>query len=62
MSGATCAVEPSAANGLRTVSQIMVDKIATVRREKIAHVVGHIDDLTMVRVNRAAILWLGLAD
>lgn len=55
-------VEPTPGNGLRVVSQIMVDKMVPERRDRIRRVVGHMDDLTMVRVKRAAILWLGLAD
>jgi mRNA interferase MazF len=54
-------VEPSANNGLRAISQIMVDKITTVRRDRIAETVGHLEDDAMLRVNRALVLWLGIA-
>lgn len=54
-------LEPSAANGLRQVSQIMVDKIVTMKREKIGAAFGRLDDETMLRVNRALAVWLGVA-
>jgi mRNA interferase MazF len=52
-------VEPSAQNGLRSVSQVMMDKITTVRRDRIGQRIGRLDDETMLRVNRALVLWLG---
>jgi len=54
-------VDPTNSNGLRSVSQIMVDKITAVRRDKVGKTVGRLDDGTMVRVNRAIALWFGLA-
>ena len=54
-------VDPTNSNGLRSVSQIMVDKVTAVRRDKIGKAVGRLDDRTMVRVNRAIALWFGLA-
>ncbi len=54
-------VEPSEANGLRKVSQIMVDKLTTTRREKIGDPFGRMDDETMLRVNRALAVWVGIA-
>lgn len=54
-------VEPSATNGLRAFSQIMVDKITTVRRDKIGQTVGHLPEDAMLRVSRALVLWLGVA-
>lgn len=53
-------VDPSPTNGLRSVSQIMVDKMTSVARGKMGKTVGRLDDLTMVRVERAVTLWLGL--
>lgn len=55
------AVEPSESNGLRKVSQIMVDKLVTTRREKAGEAFGRMDDETMLRVNRALAVWLGIA-
>ncbi len=54
-------VNPSEANGLSKTSQIMVDKPQSVAREKIGRVFGHLDDTTMVAVNRALAVFLGLA-
>ena len=54
-------VDPTPANGLRSVSQIMIDKVTAVRRDRVGKPVGRLDDGTMIRVNRALGLWLGLA-
>ncbi|MDX2059167.1 MAG: type II toxin-antitoxin system PemK/MazF family toxin [Gemmatimonadales bacterium] len=54
-------VEASPANGLQTLSQLMVDKLTAVRRDRIDRAVGRVDDDLMLRVNRALALWLGLA-
>lgn len=54
-------VEPSRSNGLRKISQIMVDKPMTFRRDKIGAPIGRLDDDLLVRVNRALILWLGIS-
>lgn len=54
-------VEPSQDNGLRKLSQVMVDKAMTVKRDKLGEPFGHLDDGTMVGVNRALALFLGFA-
>jgi mRNA interferase MazF len=54
-------LEPSATNGLRQPSQIMIDKAMSVRRERIGSVIGRADAETMVAVNRSLALFLGLA-
>lgn len=54
-------VEPTSENGLRAPSQIMLDKPMTVQADKIGPVFGHLDEATMVGVNRALALFLGLA-
>ena len=54
-------LEPSSSSGLRAISQIMIDKIATVRRERIGKRIGRVDDDALLRINRAIALWLGLA-
>lgn len=53
-------VEPGAINGLRARSQIMVDKVTTVRRERLRQVVGRLDGETVAAVDRALMLVLGL--
>jgi mRNA interferase MazF len=55
------ALEPSARNGLRALSQVMVDKLTTVRRERIGASIGELEPEALTRVNRALALWLGIA-
>ncbi|WP_310540257.1 type II toxin-antitoxin system PemK/MazF family toxin [Phenylobacterium sp.] len=54
-------VEPSTGNGLRAVSRLMVDKITTVPKSKLGEQMGHLEDADMVRLNRAMLVFLGLA-
>lgn len=54
-------VEPTSENSLRMTSQIMVDKIVTVRREQIGAPFGTLDHETLVRVDRSLALFLGIA-
>ncbi|MGV0981870.1 MAG: type II toxin-antitoxin system PemK/MazF family toxin [Polynucleobacter sp.] len=54
-------IEPSQTNGLSRPSQVQIDKIMSIRSEKIGSVIGELNDVMMVRVNRALALWLGLA-
>jgi len=55
------AVQPSETNGLRVSSRLMVDKITTVSRSKIGTHVGRLDDQDMLRLNRAVLVFLGIA-
>jgi mRNA interferase MazF len=52
---------PSPANGLREVSQIMVDKLLALPRDRIRERIGAVDDETRLAMNRALALMLGLA-
>lgn len=54
-------VEPTTENGLRPPSQIMVDKMAALRRERIGPRIGVVDEPSMVRLNRSLVLFLGIA-
>jgi mRNA interferase MazF len=54
-------VEPSGQTGLARRSQIMVDKPQTPSRNRLGPVIGRLDDVTMVTVNRALAVFLGLA-
>ncbi|TAN45488.1 MAG: type II toxin-antitoxin system PemK/MazF family toxin [Rhodospirillales bacterium] len=54
-------VEPTPGNGLRKPSQVQCDKAMTIRRDKIGETIGHLDDTTMVSVNRALSVFLGIA-
>ena len=55
-------VQPTIENGLRSPSQIMVDKIMALRRGRVGAAVGTLDQEIMLRVDRTLALWLGLAD
>jgi len=55
------AVEPSAENGLRRPSQVMIDKAMTVRRDRVGAAFGRLEADTMVAVNRSLALFLGFA-
>lgn len=54
-------LEPATETGLRSVSQIMIDKVTTVKRDKVGRRIGRVGDEAMLRVNRAIALWFGLA-
>ena len=53
-------VEPDRANGLRALSQVMVDKPATLPRAKVGDPFGRLDDERMKAVDRALLLVAGL--
>lgn len=55
------AIEPSHSNGLSSASRLMVDKITTVRRTRLGERLGALDDADLVRLNRAALVFLGIA-
>ena len=54
-------LDPSRQNGLNRVSQIMVDKVLTLPREKIGKRVGRLGNTLMIRVGRALSVWLGMS-
>jgi mRNA interferase MazF len=54
-------IEPSPANGLRSVSQVMADKVVGVRRERLGPRIGSLDREAMARIGRSLALWLELA-
>ena len=55
------AVTPTERNGLRSPSSLMVDKITTVPRRKVGERIGQLDAEDLVRLNRAILVFLGLA-
>ena len=55
------AIEPNESNGLRAVCRLMVDKITTVPRAKARTRVGRLADEDMIRLNRAIVVFLGIA-
>lgn len=54
-------VEPDPGNGLDATSRIMADKITTVRRSRLGTQVGVLDDANVLRLNRALVVFLGIA-
>jgi mRNA interferase MazF len=53
-------VEPSAANGLRQTSQVMVDKLSTLPRSKVGETFGQLEVEKMRAVDRAMMLVIGV--
>ena len=54
-------VEPSVGNGLAARSWIMVDKLVTVRRDRLGRRFGRLSDTDLLRLNRALLVFLGMA-
>jgi mRNA interferase MazF len=54
-------IESDARSGLWRPSQVMADKMQAVPRSRVGCVIGLVDDATMVTVNRALAVFLGLA-
>ena len=54
-------VAPTPENGLNEASRMMVDKLTTMPREKLDKRVGRLSDGDMLRLNRAVMVFLGLA-
>ena len=54
-------VDPTEPNGLASKGTLMVDKLTTVRRTRLGSRVGQLDDEDVVRLNRAILVFLGLA-
>jgi len=52
-------LEPSPANGLQKLSQVMVDKLSTLPRARISEPFGRVDDERMRAVGRALLLVVG---
>jgi mRNA interferase MazF len=55
-------IEPDEFNLLRERSALMVDKITTIPRSRLGQRVGRLADEDMVRIGRAVLVFLGLAD
>ena len=53
-------VEPNPANGLRALSQVMVDKLSTLPLTKIGLPFGRLDDERMKAIDRALLLVVGV--
>ena len=55
-------IEPDPETGLRVRSQIMADKPATIRRDRIGRRIGRLEAADMARLNTALVFVMGLAD
>lgn len=54
-------IAPSDRNGLSRGSVLMVDKITTVPKRKVGDRIGTLDDEDVIRLNRAILVFFGLA-
>ena len=54
-------IKPTQTNGLRAACRLMVDKITTVPKTKIGSHVGRLADADLLRLNRAVLVFLGIA-
>jgi len=54
-------VKPNERNCLRSPCQLMIDKITIVPNSKVGTRVGRLDDEDILRLNRAIVVFLGLA-
>ena len=55
-------VESSADNGLRETSLAMIDRVASVSRERIGAVIGQLADADLTAITHAVAVYLGIAD
>lgn len=55
-------ISPDADNGLKVVSQIMIDKIMTIHKDKIHQKIGYISKEQLKEINQALKYWLSLDD
>ena len=53
-------VEPTPANGLQKISDVMVDKAQSVPRERIGDVFGHLGEEEMLAVSRSLAVFLSV--
>jgi mRNA interferase MazF len=54
-------IEATPGTGLSVPSFAMLDRITTASRERVGGIIGRLDDATMLAVNRALAIFLGLA-
>ena len=54
-------LSPDPENGLHEDSRVMVDKITTVRRERLSRRIGSLSVTDMRRIDRAMLVFLGIA-
>jgi mRNA interferase MazF len=55
-------IEPSHVNGLKAPSQVMIDKIVAIPREKCSRVIGHLNESERIALNHMLAVVVGIAD
>lgn len=55
-------IEPHESNGLKAPSRLMVDKIITVPKLKLGRRIGSLGSAELALVNRAVVVFLGVAE
>jgi mRNA interferase MazF len=55
-------IEPSDANGLKTSSQVMIDKIVAIPRKKCGRVIGRLSESERIALNHMLAVVVGIAD
>lgn len=55
-------IAPSATTGIQQESYLMVDKITTMPRVNVRERLGRLSDTELVRLDRALVVFLGVAD
>jgi mRNA interferase MazF len=55
-------IEPSDANGLKASSQVMIDKIVAIPREKCCGVIGRLSESERIALNHLLAVVVGIAD
>lgn len=55
-------VPPTAKNGLKVPSQVMVDKIVALPRDKCSQPIGSLDRSAMIALNHMLAVMIGIAD
>jgi mRNA interferase MazF len=54
-------VDPSPTNGLRAVSQVMIDRVVSAPADKLGAPIGRLSDDVMAEITRRLAFWLGIA-
>ena len=52
-------LRPTAGTGIKAPSQIMIDKMMAIKRERISRLIGRADGALMQQIDRAVKIWLG---
>jgi mRNA interferase MazF len=55
------AIQPTATTGIEESSQVMVDKITTMPRANVRDRLGRLTDADLIRLDRALVVFVGLA-